>query len=244
MKKYVCFLLFALGGLVLCPAESIAEDVENIAANTDVSYAFGMVIGSDLKGLEIPFNYQAFTRGFKQILEGNETSYSVEEAIKKVRTAFKAAVEKQMAKQAEENKAREQLFLEENRDKTGVVTTGSGLQYEVIAEGKGSRPDKNDVVRVNYEGSFVDGTVFDSSYERGESAEIPLWGVIPGWAEGLQLMREGGTYRFYIPSSLAYGRTGMENNVIPPYAVLIFKVELLEIVSTLRTGEGKSGDQP
>jgi FKBP-type peptidyl-prolyl cis-trans isomerase len=134
-----------------------------------------------------------------------------------------------MAKRAEENKARELAFLEENGKKPGVTITDSGLQYEVITEGTGSKPTAEDIVRVNYEGTLMDGTVFDSTYTRGEPAEFPLYGVIPGWTEGIQLMSEGSSYRFYIPSALAYGEQGA-GSVIPPYSTLIFKVELLSII--------------
>jgi len=118
-------------------------------------------------------------------------------------------------------------YLEENAQKENVTVTESGLQYEVIEEGDGERPSANSTVRVDYEGSFIDGTIFDSSYARGEPSEFGLQGVITGWTEGLQLMREGSTYRFVIPADLAYG-DGFQS--IYPGATLIFKVELLKIL--------------
>jgi FKBP-type peptidyl-prolyl cis-trans isomerase len=143
----------------------------------------------------------------------------------KIQSAYVAAMEKQSAglKQAEID------FLAENSQKEGIITTASGLQYEVISEGTGARPQITDTVRVNYEGSLIDGQMFDSSYQRGEPTEFPLNGVIPGWSEGLQLMTEGSNYRFYIPSDLAYGSQGA-SGVIPPYSALIFNVELISVV--------------
>jgi FKBP-type peptidyl-prolyl cis-trans isomerase len=127
------------------------------------------------------------------------------------------------------NKQAENDFLAENSKKPGINVTGSGLQYEVIREGNGPKPAATDTVRVHYEGTLTDGTVFDSSYSRGEPIEFPLDGVIPGWTEGLQLMGEGAKYRLVIPSDLGYGPQGAGGQ-IPPYATLIFEVELLNIV--------------
>jgi FKBP-type peptidyl-prolyl cis-trans isomerase FkpA len=205
--------------------KGIAEEVNLADERAEVSYAFGLVMGSDLKQTGLEFNYPAFTEGFKTAAEGGEAPYTLEEAVEIVRAAFEEA----MARNAETNRIREIEFLEENGGREGVVTTESGLQYEVIAEGSGEKPSAADTVRVNYEGALTDGTVFDSSYERGEAAEFPLDRVIPGWTEGIQLMRVGSSYRFYIPSDLAYGGQGA-GQVIPAYATLVFTVELLEIV--------------
>jgi len=118
-------------------------------------------------------------------------------------------------------------FLQENLKKDGIEVTASGLQYEVIEEGTGKSPVATDRVEVNYEGTFIDGSVFDSSYARGQSIEFPLNGVIAGWTEGVQLMKEGATYKFYIPYNLAYGEGGM--GPIPGHSTLIFKVELIKV---------------
>jgi FKBP-type peptidyl-prolyl cis-trans isomerase len=218
MKKISGILLFVflLGGIV--SAEETAE------RDTDISYAFGMVIGSDLKQTGLNFDYEIFSRGLRDAMDGRETRFSMEDAIRLMQAAYMTA----MAEQAETNRQEEMAFLEENGRQKGVTVTGSGLRYEVINEGNGQKPLQNDTVRVHYEGSFIDGTVFDSSYSRGEPAEFPLNQVIPGWSEGLRLMNVGGVYRLYIPSSLAYGAEG--SGAIPPYAVLIFEVELLAIV--------------
>ena len=118
-------------------------------------------------------------------------------------------------------------FLENNIKRDEVTATQSGLQYEVLEEGTGASPSATDTVEVNYEGTFIDGTVFDSSYKRGETIEFPLNRVIAGWTEGLQLMKEGATYKFYIPYNIAYGEGGM--GPIPGYSTLIFKVELVQV---------------
>jgi FKBP-type peptidyl-prolyl cis-trans isomerase len=149
---------------------------------------------------------------------------SVDEAINLVQQSFFAAMEQQAA----ENRQKEIQFFAENGLRAGVTTTASGLQYEVVQAAGGEKPDPQATVRVQYEGKLTDGTVFDSSYERGEAAEIPLDRVIPGWSEGLQLMGVGDTYTLYIPSALGYGEAGA-GDMIPPYSPLIFKVELLEI---------------
>ncbi|MDR2101023.1 MAG: FKBP-type peptidyl-prolyl cis-trans isomerase [Treponema sp.] len=193
--------------------------------NADVSYAFGMVIGSDLKQTGLQFNYDAFNHGLREAMEGGQTRFSMDEAIRIMQSAYTEA----MAEQAEINRREELVFLEQNGRKRGVTVTQSGLQYEVINEGSGRNPLEDDTVRVHYEGTFIDGTVFDSSYARGEPEEFPLDQVIPGWSEGLRLMKVGGIYRLYIASSLAYGAEGTGN--IPPYATLVFEVELLAIVN-------------
>jgi FKBP-type peptidyl-prolyl cis-trans isomerase len=156
----------------------------------------------------------------------------MDEAIGIVQAAFQEA----MAKRNEENKQKELQFLAENGGREGVLVSETGLQYEVIAEGTGEKPSATDTVRVHYEGALTDGTVFDSSYERDESAEIPLEQVIPGWSEGIRLMNVGSTYRFFIPSALAYGGQGA-GQMIPPYSTLVFKVELLEIIREPEDGE-------
>ena len=120
-------------------------------------------------------------------------------------------------------------FLEENAKKEGVVTTKSGLQYEILTEGTGKQPKATDTVRCHYEGSLINGSVFDSSYKRGEPAEFGLSQVIPGWTEGVQLMKEGAKYRFYIPYLLGYGENGAGSS-IPPYSTLIFDVELIKVL--------------
>jgi FKBP-type peptidyl-prolyl cis-trans isomerase len=209
------------------PAEAQSQPVlgEAEGADPDVSYAFGVALGADLRQTGLRFNYDEFIKAFKDSIEGKDTRISTEEASDIIRTAYDAA----MAARAEENKQREAAYLAENGGKSGIQTTASGLQYEVIVQGTGPKPGASSTVEVHYEGTLIDGTVFDSSYVRGESAQFPLDRVIPGWAEGIQLMSQGSTYRLFIPSELAYGPQGA-GNFIPPNSLLIFKVELLSIV--------------
>lgn len=224
MKKITLgFLFFAALSAVY--ARGIADELSLADERAKTSYAFGVVIGSDLGQTGIEFDYTAFLEGLKDSITGAEAPYTLEEAVEIVQAAFQEA----MAKRAEESRVREIQFLSENGVKEGIKSTESGLQYEVLSEGSGEKPLETDLVRVHYEGALTDGTIFDSSYERGESAEIPLNQVIPGWAEGIRLMSTGASYRFFIPSRLAYGGQGA-GQVIPPYSTLVFTVELLEIV--------------
>lgn len=191
-----------------------------------ISYALGMVIGHNLKGMGIDgLNSQEFTQAVLDVLAGNKTQLTDAEAQQKV-TAFLRAKEEEAGKMA--RKAGED-FLAENAKKEGVVVLPSGLQYTVLTEGTGRKPKATDNVKCHYEGTLTDGTVFDSSYRRGEPATFPLNGVIAGWTEGVQLMAEGAKYRFFIPYHLAYGERGAGQS-IPPYAALVFDVELLEVL--------------
>jgi FKBP-type peptidyl-prolyl cis-trans isomerase len=200
-------------------SSSTAPDTEQ----GTVSYAFGMVMASQFKGSGLEFDYEAFARGFKEYYE-DTAELSFEEAMAQAQTAYMVAT----SAQSEELRKEGAAFLAENSKKDGIMVTASGLQYESLTEGSGVKPAAEATVRVHYEGSLIDETVFDSSYTRGEPVEFRLDQVIPGWSEGLQLMNQGSTYRFYIPSELAYGEQG--NQVIPPNAVLVFKVELLDIL--------------
>jgi FKBP-type peptidyl-prolyl cis-trans isomerase len=225
MKKQSVFLFLGMMVLFGCKdGASSAGDPPAGSLDKDVSYAFGMNVGSSLKQSSLKPDYDAFSQGLKDVLEDRETRFTQEEAVSKIQEAFDAIMEKQ-----NEGLRQEEIdFLAENSKKAGISITSSGLQYEVISEGTGAKPGRDDTVRVNYEGTFTDGTVFDSSYQRGEPVEFPLSGVIPGWTEGIQLMSEGARYRFYIPSDLAYGPQGRPS--IPPYSPLIFEVELISIV--------------
>ncbi|MDR1900591.1 MAG: FKBP-type peptidyl-prolyl cis-trans isomerase, partial [Treponema sp.] len=214
MKQLLFFLLILFVALSL-HARGIAEETALAGEKADISYAFGMVIGEDLKTTGMEFNYTAFGEGLRDAMASGETRFTMEEAVEKVQTAFRAAMEKKAA----ESQASEARYLSENGQKSGIVTTESGLQYEVIAKGGGVNPGAHDLVKVNYEGSLTDGQVFDSSWERGEPVELPIDGVIPGWSEGVRLMTVGSTYRFFIPSALAYGPQGA-GQLIPPYATL------------------------
>jgi FKBP-type peptidyl-prolyl cis-trans isomerase FkpA len=224
MKKIFCISVLFLGVFVFSYAEGIAEEAAAGEERADTSYAFGMAIGSDMKQSGLKFNYGAFLRGFREMMENQPTRFTLDEAMERLQIAFQAA----RAEQAEYNRQREAEFLAENAKKPGIITTASGLQYEVLEEGTGGQPKDSDFVRVHYRGALLDGTIFDNSYERGEPAGFPLQAVIPGWSEGLLLMKEGGKTRLYIPSRLAYGDQGAAG-AIPPNAALIFEVELLGI---------------
>ena len=221
IKKSLFFLLLA-GAICF---RSFAQEANQAGEIEELSYAFGMVIASDIKYTGLELDYSAFDRGFKDFLENLDTRFTLDEALYKVETAIRLA----MAERAELNHQEGERFLAQNAAMPGIYTTASGLQYEIIVEGSGRQPQFSDFVRVHYTGFLIDGTIFDSSYERGEPEEFPLQAVIPGWSEGLQLMREGGKNILYIPSRLAYGIQGA-GNFVPPNSVIIFEVELLNII--------------
>ena len=197
-----------------------------------VSYALGLGIGSQLKSMGADsLNIDDFAQAIKDTISGAELKVSHKESQQIVQEFFKEQEAKQRAQAAENGKvAREEgeKFLAENAKKDGVQVTEAGLQYSVIKEGTGKSPKATDTVVCHYEGFLTNGTVFDSSIQRGEPAAFPLNAVIAGWTEGLQLMKEGGKTRFFIPYNLAYGEAGAAG-AIPPYAALIFDVELLEV---------------
>ena len=196
-----------------------------------VSYALGMGIGTQLKQMGAEeLNIDDFAKAIKDVIAG-KLEMTNAEAQKVTQDFFRKQEEKQRAMAAENGKkAREEgeKYLAENKKKEGVITTESGLQYKIITEGTGKSPKATNSVKCHYEGFLIDGTVFDSSVQRGEPATFPLNGVIAGWTEGLQLMKEGGKTRFFIPYNLAYGEAGAAG-AIPPYAALIFDVELIEV---------------
>ena len=198
----------------------------------DTSYAFGMLMAFQMSGSmglgALNYDYDAFRDGFRDVNEAKETRLSQERAIEKI-TEFFARMDEQSYIEGERNREEGEAYLAENQQRSNVTTTPSGLQYEVLVEGNGEKPGPSDTVQVHYEGTLVNGNVFDSSYSRGVPAEFPLYAVIPGWTEGLQLMNEGSTYMLYLPSDLAYGPSGSPPSV-PPNATLIFKVELLSII--------------
>jgi FKBP-type peptidyl-prolyl cis-trans isomerase len=225
MKKTFIFICLFLSVLAL-HAKAIQEDYRNAEEKARLSYAMGMIIASNynLSTLGLELDYNAFSEGLKATIENGETQFSLQEATEIVETAYYNAMEKV----AEENRQHEEEFLAANSRRPEVQVTPSGLQYEVFEEADGEKPASNSIVAVNYEGTFIDGTLFDKSEDEGTN--IPLEIVIPGWTEGLMLMSVGSKYRIYIPSSLAYGKNGFQN-VIPPYSTLIFTVELLEIIN-------------
>ena len=190
-----------------------------------ISYAIGLSMGQNLMGSGVTsLEYADLAAGIKDVLEKNQPQISYQEA-QQVLGKFFSELEAQIAGEA---KAAGEAFLAENAKREGVKVTESGLQYEVLEATIGQKPKATDKVRVHYEGTLIDGTVFDSSYKRGESITFGLNQVIKGWTEGLQLMSIGSKYKLYLPYQLAYGERCAGAN-IPPYAALIFTVELLGI---------------
>lgn len=190
-----------------------------------ISYALGLGIAQQLKSMGIEdFSVEDFSQSVSDILSGKTPAMTSREAQELLSEYF----QKKQKEQAQKAIAEGRDFLEANAKREGVVQTKSGLQYEVLSEGKGERsPKATDTVLCHYEGRLVSGKVFDSSYERNQPAEFGLNQVIPGWTEGLQLMSEGAKYRFYIPYLLGYGEQGAGPS-IPPYSTLIFDVELIK----------------
>lgn len=202
-----------------------------------VSYSIGLDIGNTLKRQTIDVNQDVLARGIQDGLT-DKTPLMTKDQIKETMVAFQKELgEKQQAARkvaGEKNKAAGDKFLAENKKKDGVKTTADGLQYKVLKQGTGPKPTANDNVKVNYRGTTIDGTEFDSSYKRGEPATFPVNRVIKGWTEGLQLMNVGSKYQFVIPSDLAYGEHGAGQE-IGPNSTLIFDVELLQVAPGVKT---------
>ena len=237
MKKTI--LLLAACCLILVPAEAKKKQKKQAIEETPVfvlpsaidsmSYALGLNIGSEVleSFKNIPggeYNTTSFLKGFETSLKKDSALMTIEFAQEFFQTYMMTAYEKEV----QVKKAEGEKFLTENRAKEGVFETESGLQYIIEKEGEGSKPLAIDIVKVNYEGFLLDGTKFDSSLDRGEPIEFPLNQVIPGWTEGVQLMSVGSKYKFFVPYELGYGERGA-GQAIPPYATLIFEVELLGI---------------
>lgn len=191
-----------------------------------LSYAWGLAMGKQLQAMGVAsIDSESFKDGVKVAFDGGEPVITLEEAQSLINDYLS-----ELQKKAEELARKEgEEFLAENGKKEGIKTTASGLQYAVEKEGDGAQPTAEDEVTVHYTGKLLNGTVFDSSVQRGEPATFPLNRVIPGWTEGVQLMKEGAKYTFFIPSDLAYGPQGVPN-AIPPHSTLIFEVELIKVV--------------
>lgn len=192
-----------------------------------VSYIIGRDMATNLKKQGIDIEAASFTQGLKDVLEGKPSSLSQSEVQQTMMQLQQEMSQKQGASAAENQKEGE-AFLAENKNKEGVQKLPSGLQYQILKEGTGKSPSATDQVTTHYHGTLIDGTVFDSSYERNQPATFPVNGVIAGWTEALQLMKEGAKWRLFIPSDLAYGSQGA-GDVIGPNATLIFDVELISV---------------
>jgi len=220
MKKSVVVLF-----VVLICNSTFAQKSEKMKNEQDsVSYALGVLMANNLKKDNIEINAKPFSAAFEATMSDKDVTMTLEEADQVVKDFFTKKNEMAMAENIEKGKQ----FLVENGKKEGVTTLPSGLQYEVITEGTGAKPGPEDNVTVHYTGTLTDGTVFDSSVERGQPASFPVNGVIAGWTEALQLMPEGSKWKLCIPSELAYGERGAGGQ-IGPHATLLFDVELIKI---------------
>jgi FKBP-type peptidyl-prolyl cis-trans isomerase len=223
---------FSLIGIMLIAAIGLQScnklTHKSLKAKNDIdsaSYMFGVYYGYEIKKSRIPdINKDLFAQGLDEVFR-NDSTITQREAAQYLNIYFGKLYEAM----GKENMEKGRRFLDGNRNAPGVIETASGLQYKVIQEGTGKTPDDSCVVKCNYKGMLIDGKVFDSSYDRGQPAEFPIQNVIPGWTEGLQLMKEGGKYELFIPSDLAYGARGKAPDV-GPNETLIFDIELLEVL--------------
>jgi len=227
MKKilYVLLLLTLIPGLVFA-ADNFKSEQEKLG------YAIGMNIGMNMKQQQVEVDPEQLAAGLVAALKGEDTVLTQEE-MGQILTEFQQKKQMEqmaaMAAEAAKNEKLAQEYLENNGKQEGVVTLESGLQYKVLTQGDGATPTAESTVQVHYRGTLIDGTEFDSSYQRGEPVSFPVNGVIPGWTEALQLMKEGDKWQLVIPSQLAYADRGAPP-VIPPNAALVFEVELLKVL--------------
>lgn len=236
MKQFkIMALSFAAIAVIGCGTQKNTQE-EPVKLETDeqkLGYAIGKDVANNLKTAEVQFDLEAFTRAVSDVMNGKTLAQTDQESNKVIQDyQQKKMAEMQKASEAEAVKFRAEgeQFLTNNRSKEGVKETPSGLQYKVIKEGTGAKPTALSQVKVHYTGTLLDGTVFDSSVERGEPATFGLNQVIKGWTEGLQLMNKGSKYMLYIPADLAYGNQAPPGSPIKPGMALIFEVELLDIV--------------
>ncbi|MBD3343679.1 MAG: FKBP-type peptidyl-prolyl cis-trans isomerase [Chitinivibrionales bacterium] len=229
MRKGIIFVSSAvlIASIFACSMNN-SENTEVKELSTDkqkFSYAIGLDIGASLQGIKEKVDLGVVFQAIRDTLEGNTVLLSSADATEIKRSAFT-----QMQKrESGENLEKQEEFLAKNKEKEGIVTTESGLQYKVLKEGAGAKPSADDKVKVHYKGMLLDGKVFDSSYKRGQPAVFKVGGVIKGWSEALQLMKEGAKYKLWLPSELAYGERGAGSQ-IGPNTMLVFEVELLEIM--------------
>ncbi len=235
MKKFINILFLSIIGIsfmISCGSDINMGSAKLKNENDSVSYYLGLSYGAGLKQAEIDslFNYTLFAKGVKEAGTGDTLPVSQMEIESFLRTYFAKLQDEKTKAQFKDYMNENEAFLSNNAKKDSVVTLSSGLQYVILKEGKGQKPTMNDKVKVHYTGKLIDGTVFDSSYERKEPYEFNVGEVIPGWIEILQLMPVGSKWRVFIPQELAYGSRG-RGGVIKPYSALIFDMELMEITS-------------
>lgn len=225
--------VFAVLCLVFLAGLAIAEEKSVFKSEKEkISYSIGMDIGNNMKKQSIDIDPDTLAKGLKDSFSGGKTLLTEEEAretLNAFRNQMMAKQQEQVKAAGEKNKKEGEAFLAANKKKEGVKTTPSGLQYKIVKDGTGKTPKATDTVTVNYRGKLIDGTEFDSSYKRGQPATFPVNGVIKGWTEALQMMKEGAQWELFIPSDLAYGERGAPGGSIGPNSVLIFDVELISI---------------
>ena len=223
------FILIVSASLVALPLFGQEKSPQLKDQKDKVSYSIGMNIGFNLSRQKVDINPDILAAGIKDSIAGKPQL--TQDQVKDVMAQFEKDMEQKQKQAGEKNKTEGAKFLEENKKKPGVKTTASGLEYKVEKEGSGPQPKPTDMVTVNYRGTLIDGTEFDSSYKRGQPATFPVTGVIKGWTEALQLMKVGSKYQLWIPPSLAYGERSVSPE-IGPNAALIFEVELLDAKPT------------
>lgn len=236
MKQSAIFISLFLSGVLIfsaCSSEKKYAMVKLKTTEDTVSYYLGISYGTQLKQAEMDsiFNTQAFAKGMSEAMGSDSVSVSSFAIQTFLNSYFTQMQEKKMKDQYKDYIAENKSFLDENGKKDSVVTMPSGLQYQVIVEGKGGKPAITDRIRVHYTGKLIDGTIFDSSYSRNEPAEFNVGQVIPGWSEAIQLMPVGSKWRIFIPENLAYGPNAPQGSMIKPFSTLIFEVELIDIVT-------------
>src|SRR5437879_7770665 len=223
MKRFILIVSASLLALPLFGQEKSPQLKDQ---KDKVSYSIGMNIGLNLRRQKVDINTDVLAAGIKDAIAGKPQL--TQDQVKDVMAQFEKDMEQKQKATGEKNKTDGAKFLEENKKKEGVKTTASGLQYKAVKEGTGPQPKATDMVTVNYRGTLIDVTEFDSSYKRGQPATFPLNGVIQGWTEGVQLMKTGSKYQFFVPANLGYGERAVSPD-IGANATLIFEVELLEI---------------
>jgi len=248
MGRFVLLLLIlAAAGAVawyLMSQEAVGQDQAGspFEDNLDrVSYAIGVNMGSQFASQGLEVDPELVARGLSDALNGRELLMSREQMNQAIQQ-LQAEQQAERQGQAEQNKAKGEAFLEQNAQREQVKVTESGLQYEVLKEGSGPSPTAESEVTTHYHGTLLDGTVFDSSYERGEPATFPVSGVIPAWTEALQMMKEGGKWKIYAPAELAYGERGAGSR-IGPNETLVFEIELLDVKAPSGGGDGSGGGE-
>jgi FKBP-type peptidyl-prolyl cis-trans isomerase FklB len=220
------FIVIVSASLLVLPLFGQEKSPQLKDQKDKVSYSIGMNIGFNLSRQKVDINPDILAAGIKDAMVGKPQL--TPDQVKEIMAQFEKDMEQKQKQAGDKNKTEGAKFLEENKKKPGVKTTASGLEYKSIKEGTGAQPKPTDTVTVNYRGTLIDGTEFDSSYKRGQPATFPLNGVIKGWTEALQLMKAGSKYQLVVPSELAYGERSVSPE-IGPNATLIFEVELLDV---------------